>query len=152
VGACYSVSVLSDTGTGDNCFIELIAASGVELSVYKITVSLAAAPADTASSRIRVFRTNTASSGMTAGSVVKMDPTSAAAVTTCNVKQAGIFGQSGNEVDTVLDIAFWERQSLEWIARERKEYIRINAGDRMCFRLVCLNSTGNHCYTVYFKE
>lgn len=153
MGGSYCVTSLSDAGSGDNVFIELIAAAGVMIGVYKINLNLVAAAVDTATARIRVFRETTAGSGMIAGTVVIMDPTSTpAASTTCNVKQAGVFAGSGTTTDTLMDTAIHLRQSFEWIARDKDDYLWSNVGGRLIFRLVNLNSGGNHVYSVYFRE
>lgn len=148
----YSVTILSDAGTGDNNWIELLAASGIQIAAYKFTVALVAAPADLATGRIRVFRTTTAGSGQVAGTIVDMDPSMPASTSSVNVKAGGVFGGTGTTTDTLFDCAVSLRQTFEWVARDKDDYLWSAVAGRLVFRLVNLSSSGNHIFTVYFKE
>lgn len=156
VSGAYCVTLLSDAGTGDNNFIELQAASGVVIRIYKITVAAVAystAPPDTASGRIRIFRASTSGgASLVAGTVVEMNPGASAPSTIVKIKQAGVFANTGTTSDTLLDTAVHLRQPFEWVARDRRDYLQSDAGGFIACRLVNLNSTGNHTFSVYFKE
>lgn len=151
--ASYTVSILSDAGSGDNVYIELVAAANVIVAVYKIEVSVVVAGADTGTSRVRVFRETTAATGLTAGvTVIELNPAGAAPTTTANVKASGVFGGSGTTTDTLLDVAYQDRQTFSWVATTERDFLRSDAGGRLIFRHVSLNSSGNHLYSVFFRE
>lgn len=156
VSGAYCVTLLSDAGTGDNNYIELQAASGVVIRIYKITVAsvaYATAPPDAATGRIRIFRTSTSGgASLVAGTVVELNPGASAPSTTVKIKQVGVFANTGTITDTILDTAVHLRQPFEWVARDRRDYLQSAAGGLIACRLVNLGNSGNHAYSVFFKE
>jgi hypothetical protein len=152
MGARYCVTHSNDAGSGDNVWVELVAASGISVGIYKINVALTATPADTMTGRVRVFRETTAATNLTAATIVDMNPGGPAPTTTANIKQTGVFGASGTVTDVLLDCAVHLRQTFEWSARDKDNYLWSSAGGRLICRLVNLNSAGIHLYNVYFTE
>lgn len=148
----YCVTLNTDTGTGDNVWVELLPTSGTSIAIYKIIIGNISTPSNTVTGRLRVFRETTAGSGMIAGVVESMDPSGSGAVTTCNVKQNAIFAGSGTTTDTLLDIAFNDRQTCEWTGASYKNWLWSGSGERMIVRLVCNIAMGNASISVYFKE
>lgn len=148
----YVVTLNTDTGTGDNVWVELVPASGTSIAIYKIVVGNISTPSNTVTARLRVFRETTAGSAMIAGAIVEMDPSASTAGTTCNVKQNAVFAGSGTTTDTLLDIAFNDRQTCEWTGHTWKNWLWSDSGERMIVRLVCNIAMGNASMSVYFKE
>lgn len=148
----YCVTLNTDTGTGDNNWIELVPPSGVQIAIYKIIVGNISASSNTVKGRLRVFRETTTGSAMIARTVESMDPSGSAAVTTCNVKQDAVFANSGTITDTLLDINFNDRQTCEWVGSSFKNWLWSGVGERIIVRLVCNLAMGNASMSVYFRE
>lgn len=156
VSGAYCVTLLNDAGTGDNNWIELDASAGTVIRIYKITVgavSYSTAPPDAARGRVRIFRCSTSGgTSIVAGNIIKLNPGASPPASVVKIKQTGVFGNTGTVVSTIFDCGFHLRQPFEWVARDRKDYLQSELGGFLTCRLVNLTSTGNHTFSVYFKE
>jgi hypothetical protein len=148
----YCVNLNSDTGTGDNVWVELVPASGTQVAIYKIVAGHSTTPSTSTRGRLRVFRETTAATGTGVGTIVEMNPSASASSTTANIKQPAIFAGTGTTTDNLLDITFNDRQSFEWIASSPNNWLWSGVAERITVRLLCTIDMGSVSMSVYFKE
>lgn len=129
----------------------LTVASDELIKIVRIKLSLTSTPADT-NIRVKILRTSAKGATATfgAGTIVKKDPGMPSSFTTAEV--VTIAGTTGPTiVDTIDDLAFSGRSSIQWEAIDDSDAIIITNG---IFELTAISSGISSAYrwTVEWKE
>jgi hypothetical protein len=124
--ATYTISnpATGIPGAGECLVIRLKSPDGtMQGFVKKIIASTDPTTASDSIIRLRVKRVDNTGPGLTSATPAEMYPEDTPASTVCETRQVSTLLSPGGTVETYLDLTMMYRSTMEWVARDKDDYI-----------------------------